>query len=134
VSDTEHLQKIEGVWYRVNMMEPGLPQFAGGGDGKPAAWVYPQHWDVLKKKMVSLPRHANFEQARPNPQLVRQHRYAAAKQQLSSAGLKHHQLSNDVNDNAGNSRRFFWKGAARDPALALSSAAMNALRAPAAAN
>lgn len=115
IGDSATLQKIDGVWYHVTMAQMGLPKLAGGKNGGPANWVYPQHWDVVKKEMVSLPRHQSLERERPNMAFVNHHRYAAAKRQLSSAELKQHQLNNDANENAGNSRRFcFWRIADAD--------------------
>jgi hypothetical protein len=109
LSDHADLRKIEGVWYHVTMAPMALPQATGGADGRPVTWVYPQHWDVLKRQMVSLPRHAAFERAQTRSAFVREYRYATAKRQLTHAELKRHQLSNDANDNAGNARRFLWR-------------------------
>lgn len=106
LSDFEQLRKIEGVWYHVTMAKMGLPKLAVGKNGGPAMWVYPQYWDVVKKEMVSLPHHQYVERERPNMAFVNQHRYAAAKRQLSNAELRRYELNNDANENAGNSRRF----------------------------
>jgi hypothetical protein len=71
LGDHADLRKIEGVWYCVTMAPMALPQAIKGTNGRPVTWVYPQHWDVLKRQMVSLPRHAMFERAQTRSAFVR---------------------------------------------------------------
>lgn len=107
LSDTEALHKIDGIWYHVTLATMDAPYRVSTLQGEPTKLVYPQHWDVLEGATVSR-RHREID-GKPIRTSPRKgpHVYAAVKRQLSHAELKRHQLKNDTNDNAGNSRRFF---------------------------
>jgi hypothetical protein len=104
----EQLHCVEGAWYCVTLATLHEPSWQDGSNGAPGKWLYPQHWDVLRKQSVTRdPKMRQGEQfamalyGKPNV-------YAAAKRQLSSAELKRYALTNQANENAGNSRRFLW--------------------------
>jgi hypothetical protein len=106
LNDFEQHHKIDGVWYHVTLatMEPGRPYH----DSKSGLteFAYPKHWDVVRKEMVSRSR-----DGKPTGDTLfgKRYVYASVKRQLSNAELKRYQLSNDTNDNAGNSRRFYFE-------------------------
>jgi hypothetical protein len=108
LGDTEQLHKIDGIWYHITLATMAAPHLAKATDGESSRLVYPQHWDVLQSAMVSR-RHREID-GKPIRTSTRigPYVYAAVKRQLSNAELKRHQLKNDTNDNAGNSRRFLF--------------------------
>ena len=106
LSDTEQLHKIDGIWYHITLATMAAPHLAKATDSEPSKLVYPQHWDVLQSATVSRrQREIDGKPIHTSPR-IGPYVYAAAKRQLSNAELKRHQLNNDTNDNAGDSRRF----------------------------
>jgi hypothetical protein len=106
LSDTEQLHKIDGIWYHITLAMMAAPYGINKNGDEPSRFVYPQYWDVLQSAMVSRQqRETNGRPIRTSPH-ISPYAYAAVKRQLSNAELKRHQLKNDTNDNAGNSRRF----------------------------
>ena len=99
LSATLQLHKQEGVWYQVTLAAMDAPVALPNGRDGSAKFFWPKHWDALERKMV------NRESAVANALYGRENVYAASKRQLSRAELKKYQLNND---NAGDSRRFFW--------------------------
>lgn len=104
------LHCVEGTWYHATLAPVDEPFSQDGVNGAPGKWIYPQHWDVLRRQMVYRdPRIRHGGQpvfalyGKPDV-------YASTKRQLSSAELKRHALTNHSNEynDAGTSRRFHW--------------------------
>jgi hypothetical protein len=106
ISDTEQLHKIDGVWYHVTLapMDEGRPYH----DSKTGLMelAYAKRWDVIRKQMVSRRRHSGDRKPDSATLFGKRYVYAAEKRQLSNAELRRYELTNDANDNAGDSRRF----------------------------
>ena len=104
----EQLHCIDGIWYHVTLAMMDEPYLRTKHNGAQAHWVYPGHWDVMRKQMVSrCPRHGQGEPA-SSALFGKHHVYTSAKRQLSSLELKRHAVRNE---NAGNPRRFrLWGG------------------------
>jgi hypothetical protein len=104
LNDIEQLHKIDGIWYHVTLMTmaPGRPYHNSKSGLMELA--YQQHWDVLRKQMVS--RRKYDGDGRPDTATLfgKCYVYASEKRQLSNAELRRYELTNDTN--AGDSRRF----------------------------
>lgn len=104
LNDTEQLHKIDCVWYHVTIATMAEGQPHHNAKTGLIDTTFPKHWDVMQKKMVS---RSCDSKANSQNLFGKRYVYATAKRQLSNAELKRHQLNNDTNDNAGDSRRFF---------------------------
>jgi len=102
----EQLHCVEGTWYYVTLVVVSESFWQDGLNGAPGKWLYPQHWDVLRRQMVC--RDPRIRQAGQTALALygKPDVYAATKRKLSSAELKRYALTNE---NAGKSRRFHWR-------------------------
>jgi hypothetical protein len=104
----EQLHCIEGAWYHVTLAMMGEPTLQSRANGTKAEWIYPKHWDVMRKKWVSRYPRQGQDTAASDALFGMRGVYAAAKRQLSHSELRRHALRNE---NAGDSRRFrLWRG------------------------
>ena len=108
IGPLEQLHCIEGVWYLVTLAMMDEPYLRTKHNGTQAHWVYPAHWDVMRKQMVSRCLRRGQGEPASSALFGKHHVYASAKRQLSSLELKRHAVRNK---NAGDSRRFcLWGG------------------------
>jgi hypothetical protein len=106
LNNTEQLHKIDGVWYHITLVTMAQGQPYHNAKNGLTELAFPKHWDAVRKEMVSRSRESK---ALSQNLFGKRYVYAATKRQLSNAELKRHQLNNDTNDNAGNSRRFYFR-------------------------
>jgi hypothetical protein len=105
LSDRMQLQKIEGIWYRVELEEIPMPRVLVDRASGKQTIDYPRVWDVVRKRLVSRSAKSQSKE-RDYPPFGQAWVYAKEKRQVSGAELRKYKLTND---DAGNTRRCcFW--------------------------
>ena len=76
------------IWYHVTLAMLDEPVWRDGHNRKQGLWVYRQHWDAIRNRMVSRHHRRELVEESAYGLFGKPDVYAAAKRQLSSAELK----------------------------------------------